>query len=70
MSVELDTSLPSTRIFQGFIKEKSAIEVRLNDGSTLAGRLAWLDPYFFCVADAAEKQTLVNRDSVATIAPQ
>jgi len=70
MSVEFDTSLPSTRILQGFVKNKSAIELRLNDSSTLAGQMLWLDPYFFCMVDAAGKQILVDRASVATISPQ
>lgn len=70
MSSEFDTSLPSIRLLQRYVKEKAAIDLRLNDGSTLSGKLLWIDPIFLCVLDAAEKNILVRRDSIATITPQ
>jgi host factor-I protein len=70
MSSEFDTSLPSIRLLQRYVKEKAAIDLRLNDGSTLSGKLLWIDPIFLCVLDASEKNILVRRDSIATIAPQ
>lgn len=69
MSSEFDTSLPSIRLLQRYVKEKAAIDVRLNDGSTLSGKLLWIDPIFLCVLDSSEKNVLVRRESIATIAP-
>jgi host factor-I protein len=70
MSSEFDTSLPSIRLMQSYVKEKAAIDLRLNDGSTLSGRLLWIDPNFLCVVDASEKQILVRRNSIATLSTQ
>ena len=70
MSSEFDTSLPSIRLLQRYVKEKTAIDLRLNDGSALSGKLLWIDPIFLCVLDATEKTILVNRASIALIMPQ
>ncbi|TAF55725.1 MAG: RNA-binding protein hfq [Oscillatoriales cyanobacterium] len=70
MSSEFDTSLPSIRLLQRYVKEKTTITLRLNDGSTLSGKLLWIDPIFLCLLDASEKNILVRRDSIALIMPQ
>jgi len=70
MSSEFDTSLPSIRLMQRYVKEKTKVELRLNDSSVLAGTLLWMDPIFLYVEDAVGKQTLVRRESIATLSTQ
>jgi|LakMenEpi03Aug12_release.lakeMendotaPanAssembly.Ray.scaffolds.fasta_scaffold3907890_1 host factor-I protein len=70
MSSEFDTSLPSIRLLQRYVKEKTAITLRLDDGSTLSGTLLWIDPIFLCILDASANNILVNRASIALIMPQ
>lgn len=70
MSSEFDTSLPSTRLMQRYVKEKTKVALRLNDSSILAGTMLWMDPVFLYIEDATGKQTLVNRASIATLSAQ
>jgi len=69
MSEHLDTSLPSIRLIQSYIREKKALQFKLTDGSTITGQLIWQDVLFYCVVDNSQKQLLIARSSVAVIAP-
>ena len=39
----INTSLPSTRLFQGYIRQKQPVEIKLITGDLLSGTLNWLD---------------------------
>jgi host factor-I protein len=66
---ELDFNSPSTRRFQEFVKEKTAIEIRVLTGDGVIGRIAWQDADWLCVLDDRDRSTLVNRSAIAFIRP-
>lgn len=39
----INTSLPSVRLFQGYIRHKQPVEIKLITGDLLLGTLNWLD---------------------------
>ncbi|WP_008312504.1 Hfq-related RNA-binding protein [Leptolyngbya sp. PCC 6406] len=57
MSLELDTGLPSTKLMQGFLRDKQTLEIKLTTGDTFNGTLRWQDPD--CVCIEAEGQSVV-----------
>jgi host factor-I protein len=69
MPEQLDTSFPSIRLVQTYVRDKAQIQLKLNDSTTVSGHLAWQDPLFYCMIDAAGKQILISREAVAVILP-
>ncbi len=69
MAVELETSLPSTRKFQTYIKDKTQIEIKLTTNDVLTGTLLWIDPVYCCLVDAAQKQIIMAFSSIAYFKP-
>ncbi|MDA0268823.1 MAG: RNA chaperone Hfq [Cyanobacteria bacterium] len=64
MTLELDTGLPSTKLLQGVLRDKQAVEVKLVTGDILNGTLRWQDPNCLCV-DTEGQVTLVWRSAIA-----
>ncbi|KKI98675.1 Hfq-related RNA-binding protein [Prochlorothrix hollandica] len=60
----LDTSLPSTRNLQGFIRDKKTIEVKLTTGDVMKGTILWLDPTCICLNDGSDQTLLVWRQAI------
>jgi host factor-I protein len=69
VAVELETSLPSVRKFQTYIKDKTPIEIKLITNDVLTGTLLWIDPMYCCLVDAAQKQILMAFSSIAYVKP-
>jgi host factor-I protein len=69
VAVELETSLPSVRKFQTYIKDKTLIEIKLITNDVLTGTLLWIDPMYCCLVDAAQKQILMAFSSIAYVKP-
>lgn len=63
---EFQTGLPSVRQIQGFIKDKTEIEVKLLTNDVLSGKLSWQDPDCLCLR-AAGQETLIWRGAIAYI---
>ncbi|MDA0673555.1 MAG: RNA chaperone Hfq [Cyanobacteria bacterium] len=68
MTVELDTGLPSTRLMQGFLREKQAVEIKLTTGDTFTGTLRWQDPLCICL-EAEGQAVLLWRTAIAYVKP-
>lgn len=64
---EFDTGLPSARLLQGYIKEKTEVELKLLNQESLSGIIFWQDPHCICVVDGSEKPTLIWRHALAYI---
>ncbi|MDJ0725324.1 MAG: RNA-binding protein hfq [Prochloraceae cyanobacterium] len=66
---EFDVGLPSIRLIQSFIKDKTEVELKLIGGEVLEGLILWQDPDCFYFNDEGEKSTLIWRQAVAYIKP-
>jgi host factor-I protein len=64
---EFDTSLPSIRQIQSFIKDKQEIELKLITEDILVGRILWQDLNCICLQDRYEAPTLIWRQSLVYI---
>jgi host factor-I protein len=64
VATEFDTGLPSIRKLQGFIKEKTPIELKLLTGDVMRGKLFWQDAQYFCLMDDSQQQILIARSAV------
>jgi len=64
MTLELDTKIPSTKLLQGALREKQAVELKLVTGDIFNGTLRWQDPQCLCI-DADGQATVVWRSAIA-----
>ncbi|MFN3925816.1 MAG: Hfq-related RNA-binding protein [Pseudanabaenaceae cyanobacterium] len=53
----LNTSLPSTRRFHRFIREKTEVHFKLLTGEEFSGTVLWLDEH--CIAIAQGETTMI-----------
>lgn len=67
MASELETGLPSIRLIQTFIREKTPVELKLVTNELLTGTVTWQDPYCLSLSDASEQPTLIWRSALAYI---
>lgn len=63
----MDTSLPSTRTLQVYVRDKHHVEAKLITGDLMQGIMMWLDPECFCVKEDSGQRTLVWRRSIAYV---
>ena len=63
---EFQTGLPSVRRIQGFIKDKTEIEVKLLTNDVLTGKVAWQDSDCLCLKSTGQ-ETLIWRGAIAYI---
>jgi host factor-I protein len=66
----LNTDLPSVRQIQTYIREKTAIEVKLLTGDLIAGSVFWQDSDCVCIRDASEQPVMISRPAIAFIRAQ
>jgi host factor-I protein len=64
-ATEFDTTLPSIRQLQNWIKEKSTVEVKLVTGDVITGTVFWQDINCVCILDANSQQTTVWKMAIA-----
>lgn len=69
MATEFDTGLPSIRKLQGFIKDKTPVELKLVTGDVMTGKLFWQDAQYFCLVDDTETQILIARSAAVYFKP-
>lgn len=50
MATEFDTGLPSVRQVQAFIRDQSAVEIKLLTGDVLTGIVVWQDAHAICLS--------------------
>ena len=65
----LDTSLPSVRLLQQYIREQVFLEVKLSNGDQWQGRLLWQDPDCFCLKTSQEETVILWRSALVTLRP-
>ncbi len=66
----LDTSLPSVRHIQEWIRSHRPVHVLMVSGLELQGRIRWQDPHYIAV-EAGEQNslTLLSRNAIALLRP-
>lgn len=69
MAIDLDTTLPSIRFFQEYVKNKTRLELKTTLGEQMTGCLIWQDPIYFCLQDDNKQQYFINREFVVYIKP-
>lgn len=67
---DFNTGYPSVRKIQKYVKDQTAVEVKLLTNDVLVGKMTWQDPQCFCLTDAAGRQVLIARQAIAYIQPQ
>ena len=70
MSVELETGLPSVRQIQTLIREENEVELKLNTGDLLSGKIRWQDPYCISITDQYDQPTIVWRQAIVYLKPR
>ncbi|NJR18184.1 MAG: RNA-binding protein hfq [Calothrix sp. CSU_2_0] len=70
MLTDFDTSLPSIRQVQNFIKENSPVELKLLTGDVLTGQILWQDPQCMLFADNGGGKITVWKQAIAYIKTQ
>ncbi len=70
MTTQLETNLPSIRLFQTLIRDKQEVELKLVTDDLLVGKILWQDVYYFCLVDQYDQQTIILRESVVYIKPK
>ncbi|MEA5617907.1 RNA-binding protein hfq [Cronbergia sp. UHCC 0137] len=60
-----DTSLPSIRQLQSWIKDKGITEFKLVTGDVITGRVFWQDPNSVCIIDDNNQQTIIWKQAIA-----
>jgi host factor-I protein len=67
---QFDTNLPSIRLIQRYIKDKQDLEVKIETGDVLNGKILWQDPAFMCIGESMDaKPHLVAVESVVYVKP-
>lgn len=61
---EFETSLPSVRQVQTYIKEKPQVEIKVVTGDVLTGQVFWQDPDCICLTNAEKVNTIIWRHSI------
>ncbi|AJD57564.1 Hfq-related RNA-binding protein [Synechococcus elongatus] len=65
----LDTSLPSVRLLQQYIREQVFLEVKLNSGDIWQARLLWQDPDCLCLKTPQEETVILWRAALVSLRP-
>jgi host factor-I protein len=64
---EFETSLPSVRLIQTYIKDKPDIEIKLLSGELLTGKVLWQDPDCICLINEDKVKTMIWRQAIGYI---
>ncbi|MBK1989079.1 hypothetical protein A0J48_016295 [Sphaerospermopsis aphanizomenoides BCCUSP55] len=64
-TTEFDTTLPSIRQIQTWIKQKATVEFKLVTGDLITGKVFWQDHNCVCILDANNEQTTVWKLAIA-----
>ncbi|MFM2064445.1 MAG: hypothetical protein RLZZ507_4116 [Cyanobacteriota bacterium] len=64
-ATDFDTTLPSIRLLQNWIKQKATVELKLMTGDVITGRVFWQDINCVCILDANNEQTIVWKIAIA-----
>lgn len=65
----LDTSLPSVRLLQQYIRQQVVLEVKLSSGDVWQARLLWQDPDCLCIKTSQEQTIVLWRSALVSLRP-
>jgi host factor-I protein len=69
-AIEFDTTLPSVRQIQTWIKEKTTAEFKLVTGDLITGRAFWQDHSCVSVLDANNQQITIWKQAIVYMKAQ
>ena len=64
-ATEFDTTLPSIRELQNWIKDKTPVEFKLMTGDVISGKIFWQDINCVCIVNDNEEKTTVWKFAIA-----
>jgi host factor-I protein len=64
-TTEFDTTLPSIRQLQNWIKQKASVELKLVTGDLITGKAFWQDTNCVCILDDNNEQITVWKSAIA-----
>lgn len=64
-ATEFDTTLPSIRQLQNWIKDKTPVEFKLMSGDVITGKVFWQDINCVCIVNANEERITVWKLAIA-----
>jgi host factor-I protein len=64
---EFNTNLPTVRQVQTYIKDKQTVEIKLNVGEMLEGKVLWQDSDGLCLINQQQQKFLIWKHSIAYI---
>lgn len=67
---EFDTSLPSVRQIQTYIKEKKEVEIKLIAGDIHVGKVFWQDQACICLLDQYDLPIMIWRHAIVYLKPK
>lgn len=67
---EFNTSLPGVRQIQTYIKDKQTVEIKLNVGEMLEGKVLWQDSDSLCLINEQQQKFLIWKHSIAYVKAQ
>jgi len=67
---EFDTSLPSVRQVQTYIKEKKEVEMKLITNDLHVGKVFWQDSDCICLLDRSDLPILIWRQAIVYLKPK
>ncbi|WP_071192601.1 hypothetical protein [Trichormus sp. NMC-1] len=69
-TTEFDTTLPSIRQVQNWIKQKPTVELKLVTGDLIIGKVFWQDANCVCILDGNSEQITIWKQAIAYMKPQ
>lgn len=70
MTTELETTLPSVRHIQTFIREEKEVEIMLMTKDLLTGKIRWQDTDCVCLLDHYDQPTIIWRQAIVYLKPK
>ncbi|NET00516.1 MAG: RNA-binding protein hfq [Sphaerospermopsis sp. SIO1G1] len=64
-ATEFDTTLPSIRQLQNWIKDKTPVEFKLMTGDVITGKIFWQDINCVCIINDNEEKITVWKFAIA-----
>jgi host factor-I protein len=67
---EFNTNFPGVRQIQSYIKDQQFVEIKLNVGETIEGKILWQDDQCICLIDGREQKFLIWKQALVYIKPK
>ncbi len=64
---EFETNFPGVRQIQSYIKDKQPVEIKLNIGEMIEGKILWQDNDCLCLMNEQQQKLLVWKQALVYI---